>query len=163
MTTQKRPPEAPPGSNGALRLQPISFREACLFTRIHHRHHDPPQGHKFSVALNDGIDVVGVVMVGRPVARMLDDGRTLEVIRLCTDGIRNACSMLYATAWRATRALGYDRLITYTTEDESGASLRASGWKLLGSTRGGEWNRPSRPRLTVRNSGVKTLWEAPPA
>jgi len=162
---EARPTAASPNQGGGaspkLHLQPISFKEASLFTRLHHRHHNPPQGHKFSVALNDGQQVVGVVMVGRPVARMLDDGSTLEVIRLCTNGSRNACSMLYATAWKATRAMGYQRLITYTTEKEGGASLRASGWKLIGATAGGQWGRPSRPRLNVRDPGAKTLWEAP--
>lgn len=97
-----------------LNLQPITFEEACEFVRRHHRHHVPPQGHKFSIAVNDGEKVVGVIIVGRPVARHLDDGWTLEVTRCCTDGTRNACSMLYGAARRTAWALGYRRLITYT-------------------------------------------------
>ena len=100
-------------------------------------------------------------MVGRPVARMLNDGATLEVNRLCTDGTPNACSMLYGAAWRAAKALGYRRLITYTLPEEGGASLRASGWRLVGLRGGGSWGRESRPRTDVAGlTGKKTLWEA---
>src|SRR5690554_4973935 len=108
-------------------LVPIEFSEACEFVRRHHRHHRPPQGHKFSIAcLNDG-KIVGVVIVGRPVARMLDNGLTLEVTRLCSDGTKNVCSFLYSAAWRAARAMGYKKMITYILQSESGASLKASG------------------------------------
>jgi hypothetical protein len=91
--------------------------------------------------------LVGVAVVGRPVARMLDDGQTLEVTRVATDGSPNCCSMLYAAAWQATKALGYRRLITYTQTGESGASLRAAGWRVVAARppRPG-WSRPSRPR-----------------
>ncbi len=101
-------------------------------------------------------------MVGRPVARMSDDGWTLEVNRVCTDGARNACSMLYGAAWRAAKALGYRRLVTYTLPEEGGASLRAAGWKLLGERGGGNWNKPSRPRVDTAEllQGQKLLWEA---
>lgn len=145
-----------------LSLMPISYADACMFVAQHHRHHAAPQGHKFSIAVTDGTDVRGVVMVGRPVARHQDDGLTLEVTRCCTDGAANACSMLYGAAWRATRALGYQRLITYTLASEQGASLRASGWRVVGQTTGGEWSRHSRPRPAVQQPGIKTLWEAQP-
>jgi hypothetical protein len=100
-------------------------------------------------------------MVGRPVARHFDDGLTLEVNRTATDGSRNANSMLYGAAWRAASALGYCRLITYTQAGESGSSLRAAGWKVVGERPArGSWNVPSRPR-DDKNSGVqRTLWEA---
>jgi hypothetical protein len=135
-----------------LEVVPIDFSEACEFVRIHHRHHKPPQGHKFSIAVVSGDDVkcrliVGVAMVGRPVARMLDNGLTLEVTRLCTDGTKNACSILYSSAWRAARALGYKKLITYILASESGGSLKASGWKLIGEAGGGSWSRSQRPRI----------------
>ena len=144
----------------ALELMPISYADACTFVAQHHRHHDAPQGHKFSIAVTDGAEVRGVVMVGRPVSRHQDDGLTLEVTRCCTDGVGNACSMLYGAAWRAARAMGYKRLITYTLAAEGGASLRAAGWRVIGQTQGGEWTRPSRPRPQVRQAGQKTLWEA---
>ena len=113
-----------------LEVVPITLKEANQFVRDHHRHHGPVTGHKFSIAASDGERIVGVVIVSRPVSRHLDDGWTLEVTRLCTDGTRNACSMLYAAAWRAARAMGYKRLITYILESENGASLRAAGWRL---------------------------------
>ena len=143
-----------------LQLQPITYPEACKFIKQYHRHHLPPQGWKFGVAVNDGEKVVGVITVGRPVARHLDDGWTLEVTRSCTDGTPNANSKLYSAAWRATRALGYKRLITYTLQSEPGTSLRAAGWKLVGKAGGGTWNRKSRPRVDTHPVGQKLLWEA---
>jgi hypothetical protein len=141
-----------------LELQPISYVEACEFIHQYHRHHPPPQGWKFGIAVNDGEKVVGVVTVGRPVARYFDDGWTLEVTRCCTDGTRNAASMLYAAAWRAARAMGYKRLITYTLVEELGTSLKAAGWNVLYQTRGGTWSRKSRPRVDRHPVGQKTLW-----
>lgn len=133
-----------------MSLQPISFREACAFIAQHHRHHAPSAGWKFGVAVNDGQGVVGVAMIGQPVARLLDDGFTLEVTRCCTDGTKNAASMLYGAAWRAAKALGYRRLVTYTLADtEPGTSLRAAGWTAVHRTAGGTWNRPNTGRLRV--------------
>ena len=145
-----------------LELQPITYREACAFVARHHRHHRPPQGHKFSIAVNDGERVVGVVMVGRPVSRHLDDGYTAEVTRCCTDGTRNAASKLYAAAWRAARAMGYRRLITYTLARETGTSIIAAGWRIVGSAGGGSWNCKSRPRVDTHPTEQKTLWEVTP-
>lgn len=142
-----------------LQLQPITLREAKRFIGVHHRHHDPPVGAKFSIACNDGKKVVGVIVVGRPVARMLDDAWTAEVTRCCTDGTRNACSMLYSAAWRACRAMGYRRLITYILATEPGTSLAASNWKLVGAAGGGSWDRRNRPRVDTHPMGQKTLWE----
>ena len=139
--------------------QPISFEEACVFVQAHHSHHPPPQGWKFGIAVNDGAKVVGVVTVGRPVARMLDDGWTLEVTRCCTDGTKNVASKLYGLAARAARALGYKRLITYTLKEEAGTSLFAVQWKQLYDTRGGTWEREGRPRVDKHPTGQKTLWE----
>lgn len=143
-----------------LELQPISFAEACRFISLHHRHHLPPQGWKFGLAVNDGERVVGVVTVGRPVARNLDNGWTLEVTRCCTDGTEHVASKLYAAAWRATRALGYRRLVTYTLVEETGTSLMAAGWKVVGQVAGRSWSCPSRPRVDKHPLGDKTLWEA---
>jgi len=94
----------------------------------HHRHNKPPIGHKFSIGLEYDSELIGVAMAGRPIARMLDDGVTLEVNRTCTLGTKNANSMLYGAVWRAAKAMGYRRCVTYTQADESGASLRAVGW-----------------------------------
>jgi hypothetical protein len=142
-----------------LELQPITYREACDFIDRHHRHHLPPQGWKFGIAVNNGVDVVGVITIGRPVSRHLDNGWTLEVTRCCTEGTKNASSMLYGAAWRAAKALGYKRLITYTLIEEPGTSLKAAGWHALYETSGGEWNCESRPRVDKHPTGQKTLWE----
>ena len=142
-----------------LELQPITFAEAVAFIDKHHRHHPPPVGHKFSVAVNDGEKIVGVATIGRPVARMNDDSFTLEVTRCCTDGTKNTASKLYGAAWRASKALGYRRLITYTLAEEPGTSLKAAGWRLIGKTEGGSWSRPGRPRVDVSPTGQKHLWE----
>ena len=142
-----------------LNLQPISFKESVEYIKQHHRHHKPPIGWKFGIGVNDGEKIVGVVTVGRPVARYLDDGWTLEVNRCCTDGTKNACSILYAASWRAAKALGYKRLITYILKSESGTSLKASGWKMLYETKGGSWNCKSRPRVDSAPTAQKQLWE----
>lgn len=143
-----------------LRLIPTTISDANEFVRQHHRHHKPSQGGLFAVACGDD-RVRGVAIVGRPVARLNDDGWTAEVIRVATDGAHNACSMLYGAAWRAARALGYQRLITYTLPEEGGASLRAAGWRLIGQAGGGTWNRPnsSRPRVDKHPTQVKFRWE----
>ena len=135
--------------------------KANAFVSTHHRHHKPVVGYRFAIAVSDD-SVRGVAIVGRPVSRHLDDGWTLEVNRCCTDGARNACSMLYASAWKAAKALGYRRLITYTLPEEGGASLRGAGWKLVGIRGGGNWNVKSRPRIDTKEhlSGQKHLWEA---
>ena len=145
-----------------LTLTPINLDEANAFVATHHRHHKPVPGAKFCVAVSDGDTVRGVVIVGRPVARMSDNGFTLEVNRCCTDGTKNACSILYGAARRAAWALGYKRLVTYTLPQEGGASLRAAGWKLLGTAGGGNWNVKSRPRVDTAEilRGQKLLWEA---
>lgn len=142
-----------------MRIQPIDFAEACQFVRRLHRHHKPAQGHKFSIAVNDGARVVGVLTAGRPVSRILDDGITVEVTRCCTDGTPNACSILYASAWRAARALGFCRMITHTLPDEGGASLRASGARRVAETRGGRWSRATRTRLDDHPTCPKWRWE----
>lgn len=147
-----------------LTVTPINLDEANAFVATHHRHHKPVPGCKFALAVSDAdSNVRGVALVGRPVARMLDDGWTLEVNRVATDGARNACSMLYGAAWRVAKSLGYRRLITYTLPAEGGASLRASGWKLIGERGGGNWNKPARPRIDTAEhlAGQKLLWEAP--
>lgn len=145
-----------------LTLQPITWQEACIFIKQFHRHHLPPQGWKFGIAVNDGEKVVGVATIGRPIARMLDDGWTLEVTRTCSDGTPNVLSMLYGAATRAAFALGYKRLITYTLITEPGTSVKTANWKCLGEAGGGSWDRQSRPRVNIHPEERKNLWEAPP-
>ena len=130
-----------------LEIRPIDFQKARQFVGEHHRHNKPPSGHKFSIACFDDGRLCGVAMVGRPIARMLDDGLTLEITRNCTDGTYNACSMLYGACVRAGKALGYKKIITYTLESEPGTSLKASGWIIRQENAGGgTWSVPSRPR-----------------
>lgn len=147
----------------SLRLVPVSWRDARAFVKDWHRHHGPPPGHKFAIGVaNDDDVLVGVALIGRPVARHLDDGLTLEVNRTATDGTKNANSMLYGAAWRAAKACGYRRLVTYTQANESGASLRAAGFCIVASlpSRKG-WDTPARRREPRGTEGVaRTLWEA---
>lgn len=143
-----------------LRIIPLDLAEANALVARWHRHHQPVAGHKFSIGLADGERVCGAAIVGRPVARPLDNGSTLEVNRVVTDGTPNACSKLLAAAWRAARALGYERLITYTLKEEGGASLRAAGWRMVGEVKGRTWNTPSRPRVDLHPLQDKFRWEA---
>ena len=147
----------------SLRVVPVSFRDACGFVAMWHRHHQAPVGCKFCLGVADETDVLrGVAIVGRPVARMLQDGMTLEVTRTATDSTPNANSMLYGACWRASKALGYRRLVTYTQSGEGGGSLRAAGWHVI-AERGARpgWNMPSRPRELRGTEGIpRTLWEA---
>jgi len=145
----------------ALILTPLTLAEANAFVTEHHRHHKPAVGHKFSLGAAVADQIVGVAIIGRPVSRHRDDGETMEVTRLCTDGTRNACSFLYGAAAKATFALGYRRLGTYTLPEEGGASLRGAGWKLIGERGGGSWSVPSRPRVDTHPLQTKLLWEAP--
>ena len=142
-----------------LRAAPIGFVDAAEFVRLHHRHHTPPAGHKYSIAAMQGDELVGVVIVGRPVSRHRDDGQTLEVTRLCTVECPNACSFLYGAAARAAFALGYARIGTYTLKSEPGTSLRAAGWRLIAETPGRSWSVPSRPRADKHPIEPKMLWE----
>ena len=144
----------------ALALVPISLREAHAFVERHHRHHNPSRGGKFAIGCERGGVVVGVVVVGRPVARASDNGYTAEVNRLATDGSMNVCSMLYQAAWRAARAMGYKRLVTYTLKSEGGGSLRAAGWKVIGEVKGRSWDCPIRPRVDTHPLQDKFCWEA---
>jgi hypothetical protein len=146
-------------SDTRMRITPINLDEANAFVMQFHRHHKPVPGAKFSIAVSVHYRIVGVAIVGRPIARGLDNNYTLEVNRCCTDGTRNACSMLYRASWRVARELGYTRLITYTLPEEGGASLRGSGFTLLGERGGGSWDKPSRPRVDTHPLQAKLLWE----
>ena len=145
----------------SLTIEPTTFAEACAFVEAHHRHHVPPQGHKFSVALSDDGEVVGVAMVGRPVNRILQrDPYTLECTRLCCiPGHKGSSSKLLATCWRAARALGFRRMVTYTLPEEGGASLRGAGFRVVAETSGGSWSRGSRPRVDKHPLQGKLRWE----
>lgn len=142
-----------------LEIVPIFQNEAFAFIEQHHRHHKKPVGSLFQIACSDGEKIVGVAVVGRPVARHLQDGFACEVTRLCTDGTKNTPSMLYAACWRAARAMGYRKLITYILDTEPGTTLRAAGWKEIGRRGGGSWSSKSRPRVDKHPLQKKLLFE----
>lgn len=144
-----------------LTLVPLTRRQAGDYIRDVHRHHGPPQGFKFAIGCRNGEQLVGVATAGRPVARNLDDGHTIEVTRVATDGTPHVCSMLYGACWRAAKAMGYRRAITYTRADEPGTSLRAAGWLRTAEldARPG-WNTPARRRAPNGSDGVaRVRWE----
>lgn len=140
-------------SASGLRVIPISLAEANAYVEQKHRHHHKVTGHKFSIACAIDGEIHGVAIVGRPLARHLDDGSTLEVLRCCTDGTKNACSILYGRCAKIAKEMGYQKIITYILRYESGASLKASGYVLeQENCGGGSWSVPSRPRETSQLS-----------
>ena len=142
-----------------LTLTPVSLAKANAFVAEYHRHHKPTVGHKFSIGCSENGRLVGVAIVGRPVSRYLDDGLTLEVNRLCTTGAENACSMLYGAAARAARAMGYQKIITYTLDTEPGTSLRAAGWQCAGPAGGERWTGKRRPAADLYPPQKKLRYE----
>lgn len=129
---------------------PIELKDAQAYINQNHRHHQAAHRDKFRIAASDGDIILGVIQVGRPVSRVLDDGHTLEVLRLCTNGDKNVCSFLYSRAARIAKEMGYSKIITYILETENGTSLKASGWTLEADGVGGvDWNVPSRPREVI--------------
>jgi hypothetical protein len=149
-----------------MTLTPISIANANAYVARWHRHHKPTRGALFalSVIVTGEVEPCGVAIVGRPVARRLQDGRTCEVLRIATDGTRNACSRLLHACRRAAQALGYVRVITYTLASESGASLRAVGATISGTVQGRSWDQPSRPRTDKSSAQLadKVRWELLP-
>lgn len=135
-----------------MKVKPISLKEANQYVAEMHRHNKPVTGHKFSIqAINKG-KTVGVAIVGRPIARGLDDSNTVEILRVCTDGTRNACSFLYGACCRIAKELGYEKVVTYTLSSEPGTSPKAAGFKTAGNVVGRSWNCPSRPRTVIQNT-----------
>ena len=143
-----------------LTIVPTNITDARAWVDEHHRHHKAPLSGLFAIGLAQDANIVGVAIVGRPVARMLDDDWTVEVTRVAVlDGTKNGCSMLYGACWRAARAMGYRRAITYTLDTEPGTSLRAAGWKVVGEVKGRSWDSPSRPRIDRYPLQGKLRWE----
>lgn len=144
-----------------LRVVPAELAEANALVSQWHRHHQPSVGHRFSLGVVDeNGDWHGAYIVGRPVARLAGSPReVLEVVRLVTDGTPNACSMLYAAAARAGKALGFVRIQTYILEEEPGTSLKASGWTYEGPAGGGQWKHTDgKPRRTNQPTSMKGRW-----
>lgn len=132
-----------------LEATPLELSAANAFVATLHRHHDPVHRDKFRIGASSDGKLVGVVQLGRPVSRMLDDGKTIEVVRLCSDGTKDVCSFLYSRAARIAKEMGYEKIITYILCTETGISLKACGWIEEGITSGGHWSRPSRKRMTT--------------
>lgn len=142
-----------------MRVRPCALKEANEYVKQYHRHHKPTAGHKFSIkVVNENNETLGVAICGRPVARHYDDGVTLEINRLCTNGAYNACSMLYGACARIAKDMGYDRIITYILKSENGASLKASNFICEGEAGGEIWTG----KRSGRDNGVpkekKTRW-----
>lgn len=140
-----------------MEIRPITFRQACEFIKANHRHHRPTVGCKFCVGLFEDDKLIGCAVCGRPVSRHLDDGKTCEINRLCTDGTKNACSMLYGAACRIARAMGYKQIITYILESEPGTSLKASNFFCEGKAGGTHWTG-ERNRGQGFPAEYKTKW-----
>ena len=139
---------------------PVTVREAKVWVNRHHRRHRAPAGAKYAIAVVQDDEVVGVAIVGRPVSHALDDGWTIEVTRVAVlPDHPNACSMLYGAAWRAARAMGYRKAITYTLDTEPGTSLKAAGWRVVAEVKAGSWSRKSRPRVDTLPEQAKFRWE----
>ena len=142
----------------SLKIKPCHLRAAREYVGQYHRHSIPPVGGKFAVACYDGEVLCGVAICGRPVSRHLDDGQTLEILRCCTDGTRNACSKLYGACSRIGFDMGYDCIITYTLATETGASLRAAGFAFDGEAGGKEWTGHRRRAYYVAPTQMKRRW-----
>lgn len=142
-----------------MRLVPVNRDQANAYIKAHHRHSKAVQGYRFAVGLAVDDQLRGVAVAGRPVARALDDGRTIEILRVCTDGIRNGCTRLYGACCRAAAALGYHVAVTYTLEAEGGASLRAAGFRPVAQVRDRQWGCESRPREQRELIGDRIRWE----
>lgn len=146
--------------SGSLKVVHEELADANAFVARLHRHHKPVTGHRWSIgAQNEFGYLIGVAVAGRPVARMTDNRSVIEVLRLCTDGSKNACSFLYSAAARAAKALGYAKIQTFILASEPGTSLIAAGWTCEGPSKGGDWNRPSRGgRRTDQPQEPKVKW-----
>ncbi|MCD8390974.1 MAG: hypothetical protein LUD03_03945 [Firmicutes bacterium] len=140
-----------------MEIRPITLKAANEFIAQYHRHHNPTVGCKFAISCWDDDRLVGVAVCGRPVSRHLDDGLTCEVNRLCTDGTRNACSMLYGACCRVAKAMGYRKIITYILQSENGASLKASNFVCDGIAGGTHWTG-ERDRGQAIPHEMKTRW-----
>lgn len=122
-----------------LQIRPITFKQASEYINKYHRHHRSTAGCKFCLSVFEGDRICGVAVAGRPVSRILDDGTTLEINRVCTDGTRNACSKLYGACVRVAKEMGYKKVITYILQSEDGASVKAANFKCEGTAGAEQW------------------------
>lgn len=145
-----------------LKAIPVELKDANDFVAQHHRHHAPVHRDKFRIGvLNDDGELCGIGQCARPVSRILDDGKTIEAVRVCTDGTENACSFIYSRLARISKEMGYKKIITYILDDENGASLKASGWHIDEKHCGGySWNTPARKRELI-NAQISMFEDTP--
>lgn len=130
-----------------MKIVPITFRKASEFVNEHHRHNKASCGHKFSIGLEQDNKLIGIATAGRPVARALDNGRNIEITRVCVlEGHKNACSMLYGRMKRICQLMGFEKIFTYTLKTESGSSLKAIGARIVGEVIPKSWNTKNRKR-----------------
>lgn len=142
-----------------LIIKPIHLKSAKEYVKQHHRHNIPPVGGKFAISCFDGETLCGVAICGRPTARRLDNGETLEIYRNCTDGTMNACSKLYGACLRIAKAMGYKKVITYTLKSENGASLKASNFLYSGEAGGVAWTGKRKRNYYISPEEMKNRWE----
>ena len=116
----------------------MTIREANNYVKDNHRHHKPVAGCKFAIGVYEDNILHGVAICGRTISRVLDDGLTIEINRVCTDGKKNACSILYGACCRIAKAMGYKKAITYILSSEIGTSLKASNFTLEAENVGGK-------------------------
>jgi hypothetical protein len=143
-----------------MRAVPLELKDANAFVAAHHRHNAPVKRDKWRFGvIDDNGKLIGVLQAAKPVARMLDDGRTIEIVRCCTDGTKNLCSFMLGRARRIAKAMGYNKIISYILDTESGTSYKAAGWHKEADTKGGRsWNTPCRPRTTIAPVCNKQRW-----
>ena len=141
-----------------MKIRPITFRQASDFINLHHRHHKATVGCKFCLGLFDDQKMIGCAVCGRPVSRVLDNGLTCEINRLCTDGTKNACSMLYGACCRVAKEMGYEKIITYILESKNGASLKASNFSCEGAAGAKHWRGKRVKPNTDLPEELKTRW-----
>lgn len=143
-----------------ISLVPITLRDANAYVAKHHRHSKPVRGQKLAVSVVDESGLRGVAIWGRPISREIQENPfAMEILRVCTDGVRNGCSKLYAACCWAGKGGGYRLAVTYTLESEGGASLRAAGFTPVAEVKDRQWDCSSRPRAERDLVGDKVRWE----
>jgi hypothetical protein len=140
-----------------MRIVPITFAYAKQFIKEYHRHNPNVIGCKFCIGLQGDDGIVGVAVCGRPVSRFLDDGLTIEINRVCTNGVANGCSMLYGACCRIAKEMGYKRAITYTLQSETGSSVKASNFVCDGEAGGTHWTGKRNRGQNIPNE-LKNRW-----
>ena len=142
-----------------MRAVPLEQKDANAFVAEHHRHHAPVKRDKWRFGVVDGDGkLIGVLHAAKPIARLLDDGKTIEIVRCCSDGTKNLCSFMLGRARRIAKAMGYRKMISYILETELGTSYKAAGWHKEADIRGHTWNTPGRPRETAAPVCDKQRW-----